>query len=90
MIILDTNVVSELRKVNIGKADAKFTAWSKQLIVIQLYVSAITIIVMDNQVCAWIRWVERRMIEIAHCVHCTVALENVRTIYDVVIWMARK
>jgi predicted nucleic acid-binding protein len=47
MLLLDTNVVSELRKVNIGKADAKFAAWSKQLIVSQLYVSAITIMELE-------------------------------------------
>ncbi len=47
MLLLDTNVVSELRKVNIGKADAPFIAWSKQLMVSQLYVSAITIMELE-------------------------------------------
>ena len=47
MLLLDTNVVSELRKVNIGKADAQFIAWSKQLIVSQLYISAITIMELE-------------------------------------------
>ena len=28
MFVLDTNVVSELRKVRLGKADANVTAWS--------------------------------------------------------------
>jgi hypothetical protein len=31
MFVLDTNVVSELRKVRLGKADANVTAWTKTL-----------------------------------------------------------
>ena len=42
MLLLDTNVISELRKVNTGKADIHFADWSKQLIISQLYISAIT------------------------------------------------
>ena len=31
MFVLDTNVVSELRKVRSGKADANVTAWAESV-----------------------------------------------------------
>jgi hypothetical protein len=31
MFVLDTNAVSELRKVRLGKADANVTAWTKNV-----------------------------------------------------------
>jgi toxin FitB len=43
MYVLDTNVVSELRKVASGKADANVIAWNGTVAVASLYVSAITI-----------------------------------------------
>lgn len=43
MYLLDTNVVSELRKVRSGKADANVDAWSRTVPVGSLFVSAITI-----------------------------------------------
>ncbi len=43
MFVLDTNVVSELRKVRIGKADANVTAWTETVDAADLFVSAITI-----------------------------------------------
>jgi len=43
MLLLDTNVVSELRKVSHGRTDANFIAWSKGLRWADLFVSAITI-----------------------------------------------
>lgn len=43
MYLLDTNVVSELRKVKSGKADPKVRDWSLQVDAQLLYVSAITI-----------------------------------------------
>ena len=47
MLLLDTNVISELRKVNTGKADIHFAHWSKQLIISQLYISSITIMELE-------------------------------------------
>lgn len=47
MLLLDTNVISELRKVNTGKADIHFAHWSKQLIISQLYISAITVMELE-------------------------------------------
>ena len=47
MLLLDTNVVSELRKVNTGKADSRFAHWAKQQLLSQLYVSAITVMELE-------------------------------------------
>lgn len=47
MFVLDTNVVSELRKVRTGKADARVTAWADRVNVADLFLSAITIYEME-------------------------------------------
>jgi len=39
MFLLDTNVVSELRKVRSGKADPRVAAWSDSVDVADLYLS---------------------------------------------------
>ena len=43
MFILDTNVVSELRKVRLGKANECVARWADSVDAIELYLSAITI-----------------------------------------------
>jgi toxin FitB len=43
MYLLDTNVVSELRKVRTGKADRNVVAWSGSVDASQLYISVITV-----------------------------------------------
>jgi predicted nucleic acid-binding protein len=43
MFLLDTNVVSELRKVRSGKADRHVVAWANSVDADDLYLSAITI-----------------------------------------------
>jgi len=43
MYLLDTNVVSELRKVRTGKADSNVAAWSDAIGTSELYLSAITV-----------------------------------------------
>jgi hypothetical protein len=43
MFLLDTNVVSELRKAKAGKADQYVTDWAASVPVANLFVSAITI-----------------------------------------------
>lgn len=48
MLLLDTNVISELRKVQTGKADPVFAAWADQLILTQLYVSAISMMELET------------------------------------------
>jgi toxin FitB len=40
--LLDTNVVSELRKIRAGKADLNVAAWAETVDVHSLYISAIT------------------------------------------------
>lgn len=47
MYVLDTNVVSELRKVRHGKADANVMAWSQGVDAADLFVSAITILELE-------------------------------------------
>ena len=43
MLLLDTNVVSELRKVRHGKADAAVVGWVETLETANLYISVITV-----------------------------------------------
>ena len=43
MFLLDTNVVSELRKVRLGRADAHVARWADSVESTDLYVSAITV-----------------------------------------------
>ena len=47
MFVLDTNVVSELRKVRLGKADTNVTAWTQTVDAANLFVSAITIMELE-------------------------------------------
>ena len=56
MFVLDTNVVSELRKVRLGKADTNVTAWAESVDAADLFVSAITIMELELSVLS----VERR------------------------------
>ena len=43
MFILDTNVVSELRKVRLGKANERVARWADSVPATNLYLSVITI-----------------------------------------------
>ncbi len=47
MFVLDTNVVSELRKVRFGKADANVAAWAESVDAADLFVSEITIMELE-------------------------------------------
>ncbi|MEY4194756.1 MAG: hypothetical protein RLZZ226_1124 [Pseudomonadota bacterium] len=47
MFVLDTNVVSELRKVRFGKTDMNLTAWTQSVDAAHLFVSAITIMELE-------------------------------------------
>ncbi|MDO9279938.1 MAG: type II toxin-antitoxin system VapC family toxin [Polaromonas sp.] len=47
MFILDTHVVSELRKVRLDKADVNVTAWTQSVDAADLFVSAITIMELE-------------------------------------------
>ena len=47
MFILDTNVISELRKAGDGKADANVVAWLSSVDAGTLYVSAITLMEIE-------------------------------------------
>ena len=48
MYLLDTNVVSELRKVKLGKADKNVIAWAEHIPVINLHLSVITILEIET------------------------------------------
>lgn len=56
MFLLDTNVVSELRKIRAGKADANVAAWAESVSAQSLFLSAITI----HELELGVRLVERR------------------------------
>ena len=43
MLLLDTNVVSELREVRLGRADANVAKWAETLDTLDLFISAITV-----------------------------------------------
>lgn len=43
MYLLDTNVVSELRKVRAGKADVHVAAWADSVSAVDLYLSVVTV-----------------------------------------------
>jgi predicted nucleic acid-binding protein len=42
MFVLDTNAISEIRKINLGKADARFANWAANVDADDLYLSVIT------------------------------------------------
>ena len=50
MHLLDTNVVSELRKVSASKADAQVAAWAARVRQSQMFVSVITIHELEHGV----------------------------------------
>lgn len=50
MYLLDTNVVSELRKAKAGKADKHVTAWASSIAVPSLFLSVITILELETGV----------------------------------------
>ncbi|MHD0644268.1 PIN domain-containing protein [Pseudomonas aeruginosa] len=50
MYLLDTNVISELRKAKQGKADAGVVAWAQTVQVGELYLSAISILEIEQGV----------------------------------------
>ena len=56
MFLLDTNVVSELRKAGDGKADAAVVAWVSSIDASAFYLSAVTLMELD----LGIRLIERR------------------------------
>ena len=47
MFLLDTNVVSELRKAHAGKADLNVTAWASGVPYGSLFISAITVLELE-------------------------------------------
>src|SRR3990167_6953420 len=50
MYILDTNVVSELRKAKLGKADKNVIAWAKNVSPSSLFLSVISILELETGV----------------------------------------
>jgi toxin FitB len=48
MFLLDTNVVSELRKVQTGKADPRVAKWTKSVDAADLFVSAISVYELEK------------------------------------------
>src|ERR1700679_3214262 len=56
MYLLDTNVISELRKAKSGKSNKNVTAWAETISPSSLFLSVITILELE----IGILWVERR------------------------------
>ena len=50
MFMLDTNVVSELRKAKAGKADPRVAAWASGVAAGSLYISVITVLELETGV----------------------------------------
>ena len=50
MFVLDTNIVSELRKVRSGKANLGVASWAEQVPSAELFISAITIHELEHGV----------------------------------------
>ena len=48
MYLLDTNVISELRKIATGKADAQVSAWAKRLRPESAFLSVITLLELEQ------------------------------------------
>lgn len=47
MYVLDTNVVAELRKAKVGKADKNVTTWAQSVAPSSLFLSAITVLELE-------------------------------------------
>lgn len=47
MVVLDTNVLSELRKVRLGRADTNVVAWAESVDAADLFISAISIMELE-------------------------------------------
>jgi|SRR5580658_873515 predicted nucleic acid-binding protein len=47
MFLLDTNVVSELRKVRLGKASPEVARWAETVEAVALYISAVTVLELE-------------------------------------------
>ncbi|MGV8938016.1 MAG: type II toxin-antitoxin system VapC family toxin [Allorhizobium sp.] len=47
MYLLDTNVISEFRKINLGQADPKVERWTKDISPEIMYLSAVNIFELD-------------------------------------------
>ena len=48
MYLLDTNIISELRKAKSGKADKKVVAWANSISATSLFISAITVLELET------------------------------------------
>ena len=47
MFLLDTNVISELRKIGDGRADARVAAWVSGRDAVSFYISALTLMELE-------------------------------------------
>ncbi len=45
--LLDTNAISEYRRIDKGKANANFVTWQKNIVMEQLYLSSVTIMELN-------------------------------------------
>ncbi|MGI4977909.1 MAG: type II toxin-antitoxin system VapC family toxin [Janthinobacterium lividum] len=50
MFVLDTSVVSELRRARTGRADARVVAWANGVLAASLFVSVVTVLELEQGV----------------------------------------
>lgn len=62
MYVLDTNVVSELRKAKTGKADKNVVAWAQSVLPSSLFLSAISVLELETGILL----IERRDVAQGH------------------------
>lgn len=62
MYVLDTNVVSELRKAKTGKADKHVVAWAQSVLPSSLFLSAISVLELETGILL----IERRDVAQGH------------------------
>jgi toxin FitB len=66
MYLLDTNVVSELRKIRLGKVDRHLAAWADSVDAAVLHLSVITIQELESAYCWQNAATHRRALSFGH------------------------
>lgn len=85
MYVLDTNVVSELRKVRAGKAEPDVATWAEKVDAADLIISVITIMELELDVFSFERkdaaqgailraWLEQHVLRNSPSEHCPLIL----------------
>lgn len=90
MFILDTNVVSELRKVRSGKANPGVTSWAERVSSAEMFLSAITIHELEHGVLLMERSDPPQGALLREWLDRSVAVAFTRRVLAVDEWVARR